>query len=280
MATLQVLRKRYKSIQATADMASAMKTASSVKYAKISRILTGIDAYARACDDTLALFGDAVLLRKTDKVQTRNCMVLFSNDRGFCGAFNRELLAFFRTRMDEEAEPPLLLVSGQEGISFCKKNGLEFEELKFPDIPEYADAEALTQKLLGLYESGEVDRVFIVHQHFENMMKQTPDAEQILPHQPKEGAADAEDILFLPDREKAMEMPAKYCLTNSIYRIMLGHCAGIQAATTVAMRSACDNAEKSLEELGVEINRIRQAEVTNSVIETSSYLVNEEESMN
>ena len=51
MAALQVLRKRYKSIQATADMCSAMKTASSVKYAKISRILSHIEAYSRACDN-------------------------------------------------------------------------------------------------------------------------------------------------------------------------------------------------------------------------------------
>ena len=61
-----------------------------------------------------------------------------------------------------------------------------------------------------------------------------------------------------------------YCLINSVYRIMLGHAAGAQAATTIAMRSACDNADKSLEKLEIMINRIRQAEVTNSVIETSS----------
>ena len=61
MPNLQMLRKRFKSIQATADMASAMKTASTVKYAKISRALSNIEAYSRACEDTLSLFGDAVL---------------------------------------------------------------------------------------------------------------------------------------------------------------------------------------------------------------------------
>ena len=63
-----------------------------------------------------------------------------------------------------------------------------------------------------------------------------------------------------------------YCLINSIYRIMLSHSAGAQAATTIAMRNACDNADESLEKLETLINRIRQAEVTNSVIETSSFL--------
>ena len=143
------------------------------------------------------------------------------------------------------------------------------------EIPLYQDAETLTARLFELYESGEVDRVKIVCQRFENMMRQTPVVETVLPHQTGEDSLPDEDILYLPDRETALRTPAMYCLTNSIYRIMLGHCAGIQAATTIAMRSACDNAEKSLEELEVLINRIRQSEVTNSVIETSSYLMSE-----
>ena len=275
MATLQVLRKRFKSIQATADMASALKTASSVKYARISRVLSNIDAYSRACDKTLAMFGNAVLSRKTKDVKPRSCMVLFSNDRGFCGGFNGELLRFFEETYRAETEPPLLMVFGQKGQAFCKNKGLDFEGLPLMEIPLYQDAETLTARLFGLYESGEADRVKIVCQRFYNMMRQTPVVETVLPHQTGEDSLPDEDILYLPDRETALRTPAMYCLTNSIYRIMLGHCAGIQAATTIAMRSACDNAEKSLEELEVLINRIRQSEVTNSVIETSSYLMSE-----
>lgn len=275
MATLQVLRKRFKSIQATADMASALKTASSVKYARISRVLSNIDAYSLACDRTLAMFGSGVLERKTKDVKPRSCMVLFSNDRGFCGGFNGDLLRFFEETYRSENEPPLLLVFGQKGQAFCKSKGLEYEVFPLMEIPHYQDAEALTSRLFGLYESGEVDRVKIVCQRFENMMRQTPVVETVLPHMTGEDSIADEDILYLPDRETALRTPAMYCLTNSIYRIMLGHCAGIQAATTIAMRSACDNAEKSLEELEILINRIRQSEVTNSVIETSSYLMSE-----
>ncbi len=275
MATLQVLRKRYKSIQATADMASALKTASSVKYARIARVLSNIDAYSLACDRTLALFGNEVLTRKTKDVKPRNCMVLFSNDRGFCGGFNSELLRFFDETYQTEAEKPLLLVFGQKGEAFCKGKGIDYESLPLKEIPAYRDAEELTDRLFNLYESGEVNQVKIVCQRFKNMMTQTPVCETILPH-PAGDESQTADILFLPDRETALRTPSMYCLTNSIYHIMLGHCAGIQAATTIAMRNACDNAEKSLEKLEILINRIRQSDVTNSVIETSSYLVMEE----
>ncbi len=274
MAALQVLRKRYKSIQATADMCSAMKTASSVKYARISKVLANNEAYSRACDDTLALFGNAVLSRRTETVKPVNCMVLISNNRGFCGGFNGELLRFFESKLAEEDLSPRLIVFGQKGEAFCRGKGLEFESMPLEDIPSYSDAESLTGKLFELYASGEVNKVILVYQHFQNMMTQTPAAETILPH-PVKNDSQEKEMLFLPDRQTALQAPAMYCLINSVYGILLGHCAGIQAATSIAMRSACDNADKSLEKLEILINRIRQSEVTNSVIETSSYLLSE-----
>lgn len=275
MASLQVLRKRYKSIQATADMAAAMKTASSVKYAKISRVLNSIGAYTKACDEALALFGPDVLERNTGIVKQRNCLVVFSNDRGFCGGFNGELLRFFEAKMAEESEKPLLFVYGQKGIAFCNNKNYDYEKLTFSDVPSYPEAEALTEKLFGIYASGEADRICMIYQRFDNMMTQTPVMETILPHDRNEQTDENRDMLFLPDRQTAQKKPAMYCLINSIYRIMLEHTAGAQAATSIAMRSACDNADKSLAKLEILINRIRQAEVTNSVIETSSYIQSE-----
>ncbi len=273
MASLQVLRKRYKSIRATADMAAAMKTASSVKYARISRMLNAIDAYSKACSDALALFGTNVLPRRTDSVKSRNCLVVLTNDRGFCGGFNGELLRFFESELLAEPENPLLFLYGQKGAVFCNTRGYAFEPLQLPDIPTYQDAETLTGKLFEIYASGEADRIDLIYQRFDNMMKQTPVRQTILPLAEKPEAGEKADMLFLPDRETAQMTPPMYCLTNSIYRILLGHAGGAQAATTIAMRSACDNADKSLARLEILINRIRQAEVTNSVIETSSFMV-------
>ena len=272
MANLQVLRKRYKSIQATADMASAMKTAATVKYARISRDLAAINAYSRACDDALALFGNSALARTSETAEKRNCITVLSNNRGFCGGFNSELLRFFEAKMAEETEKPLLIVHGQKAMAVCRTKGWEFEELALSDIPSYQEAESLTARLYEIYVSGQADRIMMVYQRFDNMMTQVPVMETILPRVRESETEEKKELLFLPDLETAQKDPAMYCLTNSIYRLLLSHCAGAQAATTIAMRSACDNAEKSLEKLETLINRIRQAEVTNSVIETSSFL--------
>ena len=274
MANLQVLRKRYKSIQTTADMAAAMKTAATVKYSKISKKLISIFEYSLACDEALALFGTVGFPRQTAEIRKRNCLVVFSSDRGFCGGFNGELLRFFEEKISSETEKPLLIVIGQKGIQYCRAKGYEFEELRIGDVPSYEDAEKLTEKLYGIYASGEAEKICLIYQRFDNMMTQTPVTETILPRETRNEVR--EDLLFLPDRETAQKSPAMYCLINSIYRILLSHMAGAQAATTIAMRNACDNAQKSLEKLETLINRIRQAEVTNSVIETSAFLVGQD----
>lgn len=274
MPTLQVLRKRYKSIQSTYDMAFAMKTASSVKFAKISKVLNNVSAYSKACDDTLALFGNnTYLARHTKNIKARNCIVLLTNNRGFCGGFNGELLRFFENQMADQSEPPLLYVFGQKGYAFCDTKNFDYESMPLEEIPAYSDVEAFAIKLLELYRTGEVNQVIFIYQYYKNMMTQIPTAETILPHPSNAEGVQEADILFLPDLESAMKTPSMLCLINSVYGIFLGHCAGIQAATSIAMRSACDNAEESLEKLEILINRIRQAEVTNSVIETSSFMV-------
>lgn len=163
-----------------------------------------------------------------------------------------------------------MIVIGQKGALFCSTKGYDFEKFPLEDVPSYRDAEILTEKLYEIYASGEAEKICLIYQRFDNMMTQTPVMETILPHETRNEVG--QELLFLPDRETAQVSPAMYCLVNSVYRVLLSHMAGAQAATTIAMRSACDNADKSLEKLETLINRIRQAEVTNSVIETSSFL--------
>ena len=130
--------------------------------------------------------------------------------------------------------------------------------LSHPDMP-YSAYRPLRIRLTQFFDSRPPVRII-------------PTAETILPRIRENSAEIPQDLLFLPDRETAQKDPAMYCLINSIYRIMLSHNVSAQAATTIAMRSACDNADESLEKLETLINRIRQAEVTNSVIETTSFL--------
>ena len=273
MANLQILRKRLSSIQATGSMASAMKTVASVKYAKLSRIVAEFKEYYEELDAELDIVADSAFARDDKAVQMRNCYVIFSSNRGFCGGFNSGVLKLYESVIAEDPfdGDPLIVTCGDKAEKYFSHRKIRTLNQEMPDIPSFEDAEKLAEFLLEIYLNGEAKTVYIISQKFINMMKQEPVMTTLLPHIRTDGKhVSDDDILYLPDRKSFSSTLALDALTSEIYEILLMHCTGAQAATVVAMKNACDNAEESAAKLEIEINRIRQAEVTNSVIETSS----------
>ena len=192
-----------------------------------------------------------------------------SSNRGLCGGFNAELFRFFSQR-EESGEEPLLFVCGRKAAAWLREQGRKAEEFPVSDIPDYQEVKSLSDRLRELYVSGEVERILVVYQSFHNMLTQTPAERQILPEPRAAETKDDGSLLYLPDRETIGAQLAVSCMDTAMYNLALENAAGAQAATLVAMRSACDNAEASAAKLEITINRRRQADVTASVIETAA----------
>ena len=269
MASLQELRKRLRSIQSTGQLAGAMRTAATAKYAKVSRVRDEFTPYARACRDMLRLLGAAGIEREAEVVSPRDCLVILGGNRGLCGGFNAELLRFLDGEL-ESHEDPLLLACGRKAAMHLRERGAAFEEYPLSDVPSYDEIRPLAARLRELYVTGEVERVLVVYQSFRNMLTQIPAAAQLLPETEPDGEENPTAPLFLPDRETIGAQLAVSCVDAQMFDLALENSAGAQAATIMAMRSACDNAEASAADLEITINRRRQAEVTSSVIETAS----------
>lgn len=269
MASLQELRKRLRSIQSTGQLAGAMRTAATAKYAKVSRIRDEFAPYADACRDMLRLLGGAGIEPEAEEAAHRDCLVILGGNRGLCGGFNAELFRFLEEEL-KKTEAPVLLVGGKKAAVFLRERGMDFEEYPLSDVPSYDEIKPLAERLRALYVTGEVERVLVVYQNFRNMLTQVPTAAQILPEPVSDGEESAAAPLFLPDRDTIGAQLAVNCLDAQVFDLALSNSAGAQAATIMAMRSACDNAEASAADLEITINRRRQAEVTSSVIETAS----------
>lgn len=270
MAGLQELRKRLRSIRSTGQLAGAMRTAATAKYARLNRVRGDFAPYAQACETMLHTLGNSGIRRETDTPRRRDAVVLMSSNRGLCGGFNAELFRYFAQRPNESEEAPLLFTFGKKAAVWLREHGLEGEDFPVSDVPAYTEAKALSDRLRQLYVTGEAERIVVVYQSFHNMLTQIPAERQILPEpRPQEEIKDVE-LLYLPDRETIGEQLAVSCLDTALFNLALESAAGAQAATLVAMRSACDNAEASAAKLEITINRRRQAEVTASVIETAA----------
>ena len=269
MAELHDRRKRLQSIRSTGQLAGAMRTAATAKYARLNRLRDGFAEYARECRSLLYTLGSADLPHPSD-ASDRECLVVLGGNRGMCGGFNAELLGALEERLAGSGEVPLLIVCGKKAASWLREHRYAIEEALLSDTPDYSELQPLADRLRQGYAAGEFGRLSILYQSYVNTLVQHPAERQLLPSQEPESAGEERDTLYLPDEEAIRDDLVRLCFAADLFDIVLENASGAQAATIVATRSACDNAETSAAELELIINRRRQAEVTSSVIETAS----------
>lgn len=270
MASLQQLRKRLRTIRTTGQMAAAMRSAATAKYARVSRERERFAPFAEGCARLLSDMGGAGIVRNTDVVRPRDVLIILGGNRGMCGGFNAEFLRYVQTVLDEpRSEPPYLIVCGKKAQAFLNERGLEAEAFPMSDVPVFDEVYPICRRAMELYVSGEAERVIVLYQSFRNMLSQIPSSVQVLPEAPSGSSSEA-GLLYLPDKDTIGDQLAVFCYESGVFHLFLDNASGAQAATLMAMRAACDNAEESAANLELVINRRRQAEVTAGVIETAS----------
>ena len=266
MATLADLRKRLRGIQTICQLAGAMRTVSAAKLARINAASYAFSAYAEGCRELLRASG--AVIAPAAGSEERTLVILLSGNRGLCGSYHNELFSFFHSLT--ETNGALFITVGNKAAAHLKEHGIPIlAEIRISDVPEYAQAEVLSERVLSMYASGKVDRVLFVFSEAVNAMNQTPRCLELLPG---EGSGETQELLWLPDPATVHEGLAEFCLRAQIYYILLKSAMGVQSATLSSMRSAYDNGRESATELETAINRLRQTKVTASVIETSSGL--------
>jgi F-type H+-transporting ATPase subunit gamma len=202
-----------------------------------------------------------------------------TGDRGLAGAFNaqiiREAFAIERRYRDEGVEPRWL-VSGRKGASTLKFRRYEIEQAwsGFSDSPAYADAQAIAHRIAELYAKQEVDRVVVIYNHFESALTQRVVAQEVLPI--PEGLLEGDDekseallgdFIYEPEPEQILERLLPVYVETELYRALLESAASEQGARMTAMRNASKNAGELIDNLTLVMNRARQAEITQEILE-------------
>ncbi len=270
MASLRELRKHLKSINTTEQLAGAMKTVSAAKFSRINAVLAGYKTYAESCRSLMERFGSAL----SGAMPCRNpdapdCYVVLTSNRGLCGGYNIELLAYADELLSQSERPYTLVTCGKMAAAHFE--GRSNRDFALSDVPDYSSCAALCDFLRTAYLDGEVSSVTFIYQNFVNMMTQTPCACRILPLTGEQGSAEPafDDTLYVPDKQTVLKNACLNCVCSTIFSIILEAAAGAQAATLMAMRSAYDNAQETSAALETAISRKRQSEVTAGVIETA-----------
>ncbi len=266
MATVQSLKKKLQTIRSTAKVTRAMKTASTVKYSKLSGIYAEYGKYA---DEYLRLYesyrGEFNSVFTCSNPDAPCCYVVITSNKGMCGAFNTELLSFFSGIYEKGA----VISCGKKAAEYLDKKGIEtVKRFIFDDIPSYEQVKELFTYICSLMAEGKISAVKTVYPEYTNMIKQSPVCRDLFTFE--EGGAEMETPLFVPDRETVIKNTAEKIFMSVLYKRVLETALGAQAATLTAMRSAYDTACEYSAKLETEMNRKRQSQVTADVLEISA----------
>jgi F-type H+-transporting ATPase subunit gamma len=219
-------------------------------------------------------------------------IVLVTGDRGLAGAFNSNIIREgmrMATKVRSEGAEPSFAVVGRKGVSALtfRKQEISGSYIGFTDRPAFANAREIGEEMTARYVDEDLDRVELIYNRFVSPLTQHVWRQTLLPLQQAEvtgEGAETEDSgegeetdtgtdqsrsewIYEPDPEELLGRLIPEYVTISVYRALLESAASELGARMTAMRNAAENAESMIGDLTLEMNRARQAEITQEILE-------------
>jgi F-type H+-transporting ATPase subunit gamma len=286
MASVQDIKRRIHSVRNTRKITRAMELVAAAKLRRAELRIKALRPYAETMNELIAGVGRASasvrlpLLEQREEVETV-AIVPLTGDRGLAGAFNAQIMrrAFALERsLQAEGKAIRWVAVGKKGRSTLafRHRELAGAYIGFTDRPAYEDAQAIAHRIAELFTAGDVDRVTLVYNTYISALTQRVTEQDVLPISPdiletdeEERAADVlrGDFIFEPEPEEIMQRLLPVYVETQIYRALLESTASEQGARMTAMRNASKNAGELIDTLTLQMNRARQAEITQEILE-------------
>jgi F-type H+-transporting ATPase subunit gamma len=281
MAAGKEIRTKISSIQSTQKITSAMEMVAASKMRKAQDRMQLGKPYARRMRSVVGHIANAAPEYQHMYMQTREVKrvgyIIVSTDRGLCGGLNVNLFKAAIKSMKEWNEQGVeidLSLVGAKAIAFFNSYGGNVVAAirDLGEAPAVADLIGGVKAMLDAYESGKIDRLFLVSNEFVNTMTQSPTVEQLLPLQ-AEASDDMQhhwDYIYEPDAKELLEGLLTRYIESQVYQSVVENGACEQAARMLAMKNATDNAGDLIDDLQLIYNKARQAAITQELSEIVS----------
>jgi F-type H+-transporting ATPase subunit gamma len=284
-AQLRAVRRRIRTVQSTAKITRAQELIASSRVVRAQQRVRDATPYARELTRAI----EAVVSRSAQidhplttepASPSRAAVLILTSDRGFCGGFNASVLREaqgLRALLTERGIEAVPYVSGRKGLSWhrFRQREMAAEWSGFSEVPSQRNASDITAALLDAFsrpaDEGGVDEIHVVYTEFVSMLTQRPVIRRMLPLQIEETTEPAEGPVpvyeFEPSPETVLNALLPWYVESRILHALLESAAAEIAARRRAMKSATDNANDLLEQLTLEANKARQAEITQEISE-------------
>lgn len=280
MPSLKEVRTRIASVKSTQQITSAMKMVAASKLRKAQTGILQLRPYAGHQQQLLRQLsagqGDALSAYNVQHSANRVLYVVFTSNRGLCGAYNTNVIKQVNSLLAaaaEAREEAALITIGRKATEFYAKMPVNivasydelYDQLNYPKSAEVAAS------LMELFLSGAYDRILFVYHQFKNAVVQKLQVEQFLPVQngnDESGHHDQEtEYIFDPSQKEILSELIPRILKTQFFKALLDAWASELGARMTAMSQATDNASELLKELRLTYNKARQAAITKEILE-------------
>ena len=290
MPNLLDIRRRIKSVKNTQQITKAMKMVSAAKLKRAQDRVVTARPFANKMAEVLG-----ELAKRTDenfhhplldmRGDQRYLLVLITADKGLCGAFNTNLTKAAQLFMRENSDKTIeLMAIGRKGRDFFRNRhatiASEYLGLTGKGRVDFSEALEVSRAIVKLYtDDTSIDKVFLVYNEFKSVLSQRVVLEQLLPvSREKEEEPETKsqqpvnlvDYIYEQPPEEMFGRLLPQLIETKIFRALLESVASEQGARMTAMDSASKNASELIDSLTLNMNRIRQAAITNEIIEVVS----------
>jgi F-type H+-transporting ATPase subunit gamma len=296
MASQRDVKNRIASVKNIQKITRAMEMVAAARLRRAEQRIAKLRPYAEAIRRMTYQAASAAgaeassfpLLSEHERIETVG-LLLVTGDRGLAGAFNSQIIrAGVRAgaELAEEGLRPAWYATGRRGVSSLTFRGRELsgDYTGFTDKPAYADARTIADDLISGYVDGKLDRVEILYNSYVSPLTQHVTRETLLPLSGsvlQSGDADAQGesgptrpstqpqplVEYEPGAAEILERLVPDYVEISIYRALIESAAGFFGAQMTAMRNASENAGTLIEDYTLQMNRARQAEITQEIME-------------
>jgi len=291
MASQRDVKDKINSVKNIQKITRAMEAVAAARLRRAEQRIAALRPYADAIGRMTRQAAQAagaeatrVPLLREHESQTNVGLLLVSGDRGLAGGFNSQIIragARMSAQLGEQGLRSVWYATGRRGVSSLTFRGYELSGsyTGFADRPAYADARTIADDVIEAYVDGRVDRVEMIFNSYVSPLTQhvtyqrlLPLSQQIVAGEDGSGEAAGEaptrtSVDYEPDPEKILRRLVPDYIEISIYRALVESAAGFFGAQMTAMRSASENAGELITDYTLQMNRARQAEITQEIME-------------
>ena len=279
MPNLKEIRNRISSVTSTMKITSAIKMVSAAKLKKAQDAITAMKPYSEKLNELMASFSDVISSSSisylaSERPVKKVLIVAIASNRGFCGAFNSNIIKQAKTIMSDQRFSSAsfeFIVIGQKANDILSKTETISQNSSdiFDDL-SYDSSSLIVDKIIEDFADEKYDHVEMIYNSFKNAANQIIKSEQFLPIVNNSSEETLQDYIFEPSMESIVSVLVPKSLKIQLFKALRDSFASEHGARMTAMHKATDNATELKDELVLTYNKARQAAITNEILEIVS----------